>query len=198
MPKIWAETLDAHRERLRRLIGQAAAQLVAEHGLDGASMSELARRVGVSRPTLYQYCSSVADGLLEWAAAEMARFAAELTDVVAATSDPHASLRAFVETHITYFASADHTTAVAIRQLGLSHVVSERLAEHTAPIQQVLTRLLTRGRQRGEFAADTPLDLQARLIMQIIAGARDEVVHGDADPGTVSAAVIAILERGLT
>ena len=60
-----------HREILA-----AALELIAEHGYAGASLRELARRVGMSQPSLYHYFASKQDLVLQivetYAAAMMA------------------------------------------------------------------------------------------------------------------------------
>ena len=44
MPRIWSETIAAHRDAVRDATLDAAAALVDEHGLTGLTMSEIARR----------------------------------------------------------------------------------------------------------------------------------------------------------
>ena len=62
-----------HREVL-----DAAAELIAEHGYGGASLRELARRVGMSQPSLYHYFRTKEDlvlQIIETLAADMQRHA---------------------------------------------------------------------------------------------------------------------------
>lgn len=62
-----------HREVLN-----AAAELIAEHGYGGASLRELARRVGMSQPSLYHYFRTKEDlvlQIIETLAADMQRHA---------------------------------------------------------------------------------------------------------------------------
>jgi AcrR family transcriptional regulator len=66
----------------RARVRQAALELFGEKGYDGASMSELAERVGVAKPSLYNYYRSkddllldlVEEGLRLWVEACMAPF----------------------------------------------------------------------------------------------------------------------------
>ena len=55
MPRIWSETIAAHRDAVRDAILDATAALVAEHGLTGVTMSQIARESGIGRATLYKY-----------------------------------------------------------------------------------------------------------------------------------------------
>ena len=58
-------TYRAHRERQRRRILDAAAQLFDSRGIDGVTMSEITAASGVQPSTIYQYFSSKDD--IVWA-----------------------------------------------------------------------------------------------------------------------------------
>jgi len=49
---------DTHRSSKREEVLSAALELMAERGIKGASLRELARRVGLSQPSLYHYFES--------------------------------------------------------------------------------------------------------------------------------------------
>ena len=53
MPKLWTETIEAHRREVRDAILDAAASLVGEHGLLSVTMSQVAELTGIGRATLY-------------------------------------------------------------------------------------------------------------------------------------------------
>ncbi len=79
--------------RERQLLGLAEA-LFAERGYGGASMDELARRAGVTKPVIYGYFGSK-DGVFR-ACVDRAveRLAASIAAAVRAETDPEARLRA--------------------------------------------------------------------------------------------------------
>ena len=52
MPKLWSETIDAHRREVRDAILDTTAALVAEHGLRAVTMSQIAGQTGIGRATL--------------------------------------------------------------------------------------------------------------------------------------------------
>ncbi|MEU0946881.1 TetR/AcrR family transcriptional regulator [Streptomyces canus] len=66
MPKLWNETIDAHRSAVRKAVLQATAALVAEHGLTSVTMSRIAKDSGIGRATLYKYFPDVETILLAW------------------------------------------------------------------------------------------------------------------------------------
>ena len=94
------------REERRELIEQAASQLIAERGYDGASLEEIAAAAGISKAVLYDHFPSKAElqiELLERSCHALLEFSAER---VARAEGPEARLRAgieaffeFVETH---------------------------------------------------------------------------------------------------
>jgi AcrR family transcriptional regulator len=55
MPKLWNETIEAHRREVRDAILDNTAALVAEHGLLSVTMSQIAEETGIGRATLYKY-----------------------------------------------------------------------------------------------------------------------------------------------
>ncbi|MEO7119383.1 MAG: TetR/AcrR family transcriptional regulator, partial [Candidatus Limnocylindrales bacterium] len=66
MPKLWAETMDSHRRQVNDAILDATAELVAEQGPLGVSMSGIAERTGIGRATLYKYFPDVQSILVSW------------------------------------------------------------------------------------------------------------------------------------
>jgi AcrR family transcriptional regulator len=66
MPRIWSETIAAHRDAVRAATLDAAAALVAEHGLTGVTMSQIAKETGIGRATLYKYFPDVESILCAW------------------------------------------------------------------------------------------------------------------------------------
>lgn len=59
MPKLWTDTIEAHRSTVREAILDAAWRLVSEHGLLSVTMSQIAEATGIGRATLYKYFPDV-------------------------------------------------------------------------------------------------------------------------------------------
>jgi AcrR family transcriptional regulator len=66
VPKLWSDTIEAHRETVREATLDATAALVAEHGLTGVKMSQIAAKTGIGRATLYKYFPDVEAILSAW------------------------------------------------------------------------------------------------------------------------------------
>jgi AcrR family transcriptional regulator len=59
VPKLWTETIEAHRHTVRETILDTTWALVAERGLLSVTMSEIAEKTGIGRATLYKYFPDV-------------------------------------------------------------------------------------------------------------------------------------------
>jgi len=59
VPKLWSQTIDAHRREVREAILTMTRELVAQRGLRGVTMSQIAEQVGIGRATLYKYFPDV-------------------------------------------------------------------------------------------------------------------------------------------
>src|SRR5215831_5180830 len=66
MPRLWNETIDAHRRDVREAILDAAWKLADQQGLASVTMSAIAKEAGIGRATLYKYFSSVDEILVAW------------------------------------------------------------------------------------------------------------------------------------
>lgn len=66
MPKLWSETVGAHRAEVREAILAAAAGLAADQGPLSVTMSQIAAQAGIGRATLYKYFPDVESVLLAW------------------------------------------------------------------------------------------------------------------------------------
>lgn len=66
MPRLWNDTIEAHRHEVRNAILDAAGTLASEEGLLATTMSRIAERAGIGRATLYKYFPDAESVLLAW------------------------------------------------------------------------------------------------------------------------------------
>jgi AcrR family transcriptional regulator len=66
VPKLWNETIEAHRRAVRDATLDTTAALVTEHGLRSVTMSQIAEETGIGRATLYKYFPDVEAILVAW------------------------------------------------------------------------------------------------------------------------------------
>jgi AcrR family transcriptional regulator len=94
MPKLWDETIEAHRRSVQDATLETTAQLVAERGLRGVTMSEIAEKTGIGRATLYKYFPDVETILAGWHQRQIRRHLTHLGEVRDRTDDPAERLEA--------------------------------------------------------------------------------------------------------
>jgi AcrR family transcriptional regulator len=66
VPRLWNETIEAHRRAVRDAILDTTGALVNEQGLLSVTMSRIAEEVGIGRATLYKYFPDVEAILHDW------------------------------------------------------------------------------------------------------------------------------------
>ena len=81
MPKLWDETIEAHRRQVRDAILDAAAGLAAEHGPLNVTMTDVAEEAGIGRATLYKYYSGIEEILDAWHNRQISHHLELLTDI---------------------------------------------------------------------------------------------------------------------
>ena len=100
VPKLWNETIAAHRAAVHDAVLDAVAAVVAEHGLASVTMTEVAGRSGIGRATLYKYFPDVETILTAWHERQISRHLAELTEArEAAGPGPRGQLQAVLEAY---------------------------------------------------------------------------------------------------
>ena len=99
MPKLWDETIQAHRRSVRQAILDTTATLVAEHGLRSVTMSQIAENTGNGRATLYKYFPDVDAILLAWHEQQVARHLNQLAQLRDQAGNANQRLEAVLEAY---------------------------------------------------------------------------------------------------
>ena len=99
MPKLWAETVESHRQEVREAIQDATVALVSEQGLRAVTMSQIAEETGIGRATLYKYFPDVEAILRAWHERQIGQHLEELSKASAAAGDPFGRLAAVLRSY---------------------------------------------------------------------------------------------------
>jgi AcrR family transcriptional regulator len=99
VPKLWTETIEAHRAAVRDAALDAAAALAAEQGVASVTMSQIAEQTGIGRATLYKYFPDVDAILVAWHQRQIARHLAQLVEIAAQRGTARDRLRAVLEAY---------------------------------------------------------------------------------------------------
>ena len=167
MPKLWNETIEAHRRTVRDAILDATAALVAEHGLLSVTMSQIAEKVGIGRATLYKYFPDVEAILLAWHERHVGSHLEQLAGIREQSGDALARLEAVLGeyAHIEHKRHANELAALLHR------------GEHVARAQQHLTdivrELLSEAAQTGDVRNDVAPEELASYCLHALSAAGD-------------------------
>ncbi|WP_091628057.1 TetR/AcrR family transcriptional regulator [Amycolatopsis saalfeldensis] len=99
MPKLWNETIDAHRHAVREAILDTTWALATEHGLTSVTMSQIAEKTGIGRATLYKYFPDVEAILFAWHERQIAAHLQQLVDIRDEAGDAGRRLDAVLEAY---------------------------------------------------------------------------------------------------
>jgi AcrR family transcriptional regulator len=99
VPKLWNETIEAHRRAVRDAILDTTAALVVEHGLTSVTMSQIAEETGIGRATLYKYFPDVEAILLAWHERQITGHLEHLAEVRDQAGDAAERLEAVLEAY---------------------------------------------------------------------------------------------------
>jgi len=165
MPRLWNETIEAHRRDVRDAILDAAGALVAGHGLLSVTMTQIAEETGIGRATLYKYFSDVDAILLAWHERLVGAHLQHLAEVRDGAGDPGRQLEAVLETYALMTYGRPHDTDLAAVAHRGEHVVLAQ--QHlNGFIEDLLTEAVKTGDVRGDVA---PKELAAYCINALAA-----------------------------
>jgi AcrR family transcriptional regulator len=150
VPKLWEHTVDAHRHAVRHATLEATAALVAERGLPGVTMSEIARRTGIGRATLYKYFPDVESIVHAWHERQVAEHLERLVAVRAQGGDVQQRLVAVLEAY-ALLAGQFHGRQIAAVLHRANHVIH---AQHQ--VHDLIAGLLAEGVIAGFVRDDVP------------------------------------------
>lgn len=169
MPRLWEETVDAHRREVREAILQTTAALVVESGLRAVTMSQIAEQTGIGRATLYRYFRDVEAVLLAWHEDQITAHLAQLEEIRDA-SEPRGRLRAVLEAYafLSQRSHGHHDTDLESFLHGDPQV--ER-AKHQ--VRELIGDVLAEGAACGTVRDDVPPDELAGYCLHALAAAGD-------------------------
>ncbi|MFG2089746.1 TetR/AcrR family transcriptional regulator [Spirillospora sp. NPDC048824] len=190
MPRISEATVAAHRARQLRTLLDAARALVAEEGIEALSLAALARRVGLSRPALYEYFRSKDDLVAAIVEEELPRWASLVEDALTGPGDLDGKVEAYIRVQLGVMTDGRHAAAVALAEHALAEPALERIrVGHTMLLRPLVTAL-----EDGGVAEPA---LRAELIQGLVDTAARLAQRAPSDAGTVIAATLAQATAGL-
>jgi AcrR family transcriptional regulator len=168
MPKLWNDTIEAHRREVRDAILGTTAALVAEHGLRSVTMSQIAEETGIGRATLYKYFSGVDAILFAWHERQITGHLEYLAEVRDQAGDARERLEAVLEAYalISHESHGHHDSELA----AFLHR-DEQVARAQQQLRVMIRDLLTEGAESGDLRDDVAPDELASYCLHALAAA---------------------------
>jgi AcrR family transcriptional regulator len=157
MPRLWDDTIQAHRAAVRDAILDTTATLVSEHGLLSVTMSQTAETTGIGRATLYKYFPDVEAILVAWHERQITAHLAQLAELRNQPGDPSQRLQAVLEayaliSHDRFSHQHPAPELAALLHRG-PHLTRAQQQVHDL-IKDLLTEAATTGHVRADVAPD--------------------------------------------
>ncbi len=165
VPKLWNETIKAHRHAVCEAILDTTWALVTEYGPTSVTMSQIAEETGIGRATLYKYFSSVEAILVAWHECQVTRHLEHLTEVRDQAGDAGERLEAVLEAYALIAYEHHGTELAALLHRG------EHVARAQHKLSALIRDLLTEAVETGDVRNDVAPDELARYCLHALAGA---------------------------
>jgi AcrR family transcriptional regulator len=164
VPKLWNETIEAHRRSVRDATLDTTAALVARRGLRAVTMSEIAEETGIGRATLYKYFPDVDAILVAWHERQIRGHLQELRKLQDRGGEPAARLEAVLEAYALIQHEHHGSELSALLHQG------EHVAHARRHLQEMVEGLLADGVASGAVRADVaPAELATYSLSALAA-----------------------------
>ncbi len=168
VPRLWNQTIEAHRREVRRAILDTTWALVTEHGLLSVTMTQIAEETGIGRATLYRYFPDVEAILFACHQRHVSGHLQRLSELRDQTGDAAERLEAVLQAYalISHYREQHGTEELA----ALVH-----RGEHVARAQQqifdLIRDLLTEVAETGALRNDVAPDELASYCLHALTAA---------------------------
>lgn len=148
-----SDPLPSTRERLLEVAGQ----LFAERGYSGASLGEIANRLGIRKPSLYNHIASKDELFMELLERSLDAWQAASDSPLDGAGSAHRRLRRHLQKTVDFAVESPHATALcrlAVSQVSgdLAERASALLLRHRLEYQGVMERFFREAIEGGELA----------------------------------------------
>ncbi len=171
VPKLWNDTIEAHRRAVIDATLDSTAALVAEHGLRAVTMTQIAEMTGIGRATLYKYFPDVDAILLAWHERAITSHLQQL----AAVADQASRAGERLEAVLTAYALISHRSQSSHGHHDAELVAFLHRDEQIAPAQKqlrdLIRDLLSDGARAGDLRDDIAPDELASYCLHALSAA---------------------------
>jgi AcrR family transcriptional regulator len=165
VPKLWDQTIEAHRREVREATLDSTATLVAKHGLRSVTMSQIAAETGIGRATLYKYFADVEAILVAWHERQIARHLVHLRQIRDQAGDAGERLVAVLEAYALISHQHPGTEIAALLHRG------EHVARARGHLSDLVRDLLNEAAKAGDVRRDVAPDELASYCLNALGAA---------------------------
>jgi len=165
VPKLWTQTIEAHRREVRDATLETTAALVAKHGLRSVTMSQIAEETGIGRATLYKYFPGVEAILVAWHERQVTGHLEYLAEVRDQAGEAGDRLEAVLEAYALIRHEHHGTELAALLHRG------EHVARAERQLRDFIRDLLAEGAEAGDLRDDVAPDELASYCLHALTAA---------------------------
>ncbi len=165
---------ERRRAETRREILDAALEVMTEEGVAALKLTQVAARVGLRQPSLYQYFPSreaVYDALFERGMTDHLR---AVTAAVAAAAPGWAAARSAAHATLRFGADQPVLAQLLFHAAVPGFHPSERAYAPSLEVQRLVTEAITAAVERGELHAAAASERGVRMFVSVVAGVSNE------------------------
>ncbi len=173
MPKLWDNTIQAHRHEVREAILDATWALASERGPPAVKMADIAQKAGIGRATLYKYFPDVGTILETWHERQVRGHLGYLVEVRDANDAPETQLQAVLEAYANLYQARIRHRHTAPHGMALDALLhqGERVVHAQRQLHALVRDLLKDAAKRGEVRDDVAPDELARYCLHALTAA---------------------------
>jgi AcrR family transcriptional regulator len=180
VPRIRAESIEAHKRLTRRDILDAAYRVLEEVGTADISLAEVAYEAGIGRTTLYEYFRDKDDIIASLVEERLPEVVDSLIASVGGDDIPERLASLAVAT-VRFIITDPVLGWILHREVPrLSTDAQERIRVAHADLAREMVDLYRRGASQGRFR-EMPIDIAGRFVYDVIMSAA-RVLIADPDP----------------
>ena len=170
MPRLWTDTIEAHRREVHSAILETTAALVAQHGVLSVTMSQIAQETGIGRATLYKYFPDVETILQSWHENQIGQHLRQLAEARDRAGGAQERLVAVLDRYALtqHERRSHHATELAAHLHGGDHVAK---AHHD--LRALVRGVLGEAVQAGAIRGDVSVDELATFCLRALAAGAD-------------------------
>lgn len=170
VPKLWNDTIEAHRREVRDAILGTTVSLVEQHGLLSVTMSQIAEETGIGRATLYKYFPDVEAILFAWHERQIDGHLGHLAEVRDRAAEPRERLAAVLRGYaLISYESRGHNDSELAALLHRDEQVAR--AEHR--LRDMVRDLITEAAESGEVRDDVAPSELTNYCLHALTAARN-------------------------